>query len=110
MSDAGCWFKACGILTSIQHLTSSLSNLVVRPFEVVKPNLVAVGPVLVRLARSAQTYAPARRDHHAAHLAARGRAERGVGEVGLLDRLLAYLALGDARRCVAVGMGVGCGW
>jgi hypothetical protein len=73
------------------------SNLMVRPVEVVKPNLVSVGAVLVRLARGPKFYAPARTYHHAAHLVARGRAERRVREVGLFDRLLCDFRLPTFR-------------
>src|ERR1044072_8897244 len=59
---------------------NTCSNLVVLPFEVVQAKLSAVGAVLVGFAASGETYAPARSNHHPAHLVAEGRPERGVGD------------------------------
>src|SRR3712207_4061535 len=75
----------------------SLSNLVIRPFEAVQAELIAVGAVLVGLAAGGEPYAPAGGNHHRAHLVAQGRAERRVGEVGLGDFRLPDLVFGDAE-------------
>src|ERR1044072_7961416 len=76
---------------------NTCSNLVVLPFEVVQAKLSAVGAVLVGFAASGDTYAPARSNHHPAHLVAEGRAERRVGEVSLGDLCLFHLSLGEAE-------------
>src|SRR5262245_20970511 len=65
-----------------------LSNPVILAFKLVSPDLILIRAVFVRFSLSVKGDAPAARDHHAAHFAVFGGAQRHIGEVGVFDRFL----------------------
>lgn len=56
-----------------------------------------VGAILKALTVGAQAYAPAGRDHLAAHLRCASRPQRHVGKISVLDRLLLDPGCADTK-------------
>src|SRR2546425_11206184 len=56
-----------------------------------------VGAILKAFTVGAQAYAPARRDHLAAHLSFAGRAQRHVRKISVFDGLLLNVGCADAE-------------
>ena|SRR5207245_7232018 len=80
-----------------------LSNSVILAVKVYQPQLLSARAILVGLAPCAEANAPTGRDHLRAHFACHGRAQRGVPEISLFDRLFSDFAFVHSQTLRQVG-------